>query len=360
MFKLRYQCEIAEASKGRNGKLRYWCRTHGETATGPDGALAECDKANDDVPEAVEISADDYPGGIAIWGAVPPVYDTTQLKLDYGIHVHARKEPSGKKNIDQTFSSILVRYRQDLLYASRRIDNDAAVNFYLSQFVEAPIKYLFCSHCSALHLDAGEFAVKPHRKHLCHACGRYFNDSEQAVSNPIAYLRERWNVKEMQIKASSKNIDIDQKAHPGGVRIWASNPAILWTAQKPEEAGIHVHLYPTQGWDTSIDDTFGSVNIDGQNIDKEAVSYLMAQRSLPHLRDRVVSLYCPKCGVAAFDKGSEAFITRNNRTCVGCGENYRVKGSVKKVVSNPLVDILRALSKNSPSLINNSKIEGWK
>ena len=29
----------------------------------------------------------------------------------------------------------------------------------------------------------------------------------------------------------------------GGLLIWGSNPAILWTATRDEEAGVHAHAY---------------------------------------------------------------------------------------------------------------------
>ena len=42
--------------------------------------------------KVLDLNLDQYPGGVGLWGAVPPVYDTTRLPLDFGIHVHARRD----------------------------------------------------------------------------------------------------------------------------------------------------------------------------------------------------------------------------------------------------------------------------
>ncbi len=33
---------------------------------------------------------------------------------------------------------------------------------------------LFCHYCAERHIDHDEWAVKPHRTHLCRACGKTF------------------------------------------------------------------------------------------------------------------------------------------------------------------------------------------
>ena len=47
-----------------------------------------------------------YPGGIAIWGALPAVYDTSIAPQDSGVHVHARMVAGGEKSIDETFNIV--------------------------------------------------------------------------------------------------------------------------------------------------------------------------------------------------------------------------------------------------------------
>ena len=88
-------CEIVSVGKRRDGGTRYWCLTHGANATAKYGQRATaCHGAH--IPmitdrDTLDLHLDGYSGGVALWGAVPPVYDTTEKALDRGIHVHARK-----------------------------------------------------------------------------------------------------------------------------------------------------------------------------------------------------------------------------------------------------------------------------
>lgn len=52
-----------------------------------------------------------YSGGIAVWGAVQPVYDTTRLTIDTGVHIHARDVPTGSKRVDGTYRSVILGHR---------------------------------------------------------------------------------------------------------------------------------------------------------------------------------------------------------------------------------------------------------
>ncbi len=103
-------CEIVSVGKRRDGGTRYWCLSHKADATAKYGRQAkECRYAH--VPplapeDVLALDADDYEGGIALWGAVPPVYDTTRRPLDRGIHVHARKKAAKAKDMDRTYRSV--------------------------------------------------------------------------------------------------------------------------------------------------------------------------------------------------------------------------------------------------------------
>jgi len=49
--------------------------------------------------------------------------------------------------------------------------------------------------------------------------------------------------------------------------VWASTPAILWTADRPQERGIHVHVRDPNGkW--LVDDTFGVVIHQGMELNR--------------------------------------------------------------------------------------------
>ena len=46
--------------------------------------------------------------------------------------------------------------------------------------------------------------------------------------------------------------------------LWSSTPAVLWTANRPQEKEIHVHIY--EKGRRVVDDTFGTVVYKGRNL----------------------------------------------------------------------------------------------
>ena len=342
-------CEIEAVGKQRNGKPRYWCTTHQASATGKYGRrLDRCEGAyragHDD---AIELNPADYPGGLGLWGSVPPVYDTTGLPPERGVHVHARREVDGEKVIDGTYPAIGLRVARDLIDQARKavITVETAVASYISHFLDRPIQSLFCTYCGEPHLDSEWFAVKLHKRHLCHACGKVFVVGEKCVSNPLERLRHMLGDREDRraVEPSTETLDIMQADFPGGIQIWASNPALIWTAPKPEKEGIHVHAYAAARSTRLVDDTFGRVIIDGVELNAKHLRYFMAQQALSYLNGKVVSLRCDACGAAYFDEGEDAFRPHNQRTCASCGNSLRSAGTRKKVVSNPFIDTIAAL-----------------
>ena len=103
-------CDITPVGKRRDGGTRYWCLAHRADATAKYGRPARICRAAHLPPilpdEVLTLDLDEYPGGVALWGAVPPIYDTTRLPLDFGIHVHARCESDGEKAIDGTYRGV--------------------------------------------------------------------------------------------------------------------------------------------------------------------------------------------------------------------------------------------------------------
>lgn len=92
-------CKIIAVGKRRDGGTRYWCLRHHANATAKYGVAADKCVAADDPPitaeETLHLDFGEYPGGIALWGSVPAVYDTTIQPTDRGIHVHARSARGG-------------------------------------------------------------------------------------------------------------------------------------------------------------------------------------------------------------------------------------------------------------------------
>jgi hypothetical protein len=342
-------CSIEHVGKQRNGTPRFWCSAHQSSATGRYGVrLPVCEGAyldKEDTRKILELDPADYPGGIALWGAVDAAYDTTNMGPESGIHVHARGQNNDVKEIDDTFDAVVINSRRDLLDSQRTmITSETAVNFYLSRFLKRDIRYLRCPYCDEMHLDSGYFAIKPHRRHLCHGCGRYFNDTGKGVSNPIASLHAALKLRSQNIAPirAPRTLDIRQPDYPGGIQIWASNPALIWTSERPEEEGLHVHLFRSPG-DIVLDETYDHVTVDGVALDEPQVQHFMAQQALPYLANKVVSLSCPRCDFPHFDQGDLGFFPHINHECARCAHMFCAMGRRRLVVGNPFVAIREIL-----------------
>jgi hypothetical protein len=111
-------CQITAVGRRRDGRMRYWCLAHKSDATGKYGRRLDVCRGADFPPisqeETLALNLDRFAGGVALWGAVPPVYDTTRLPLDRGIHVHAREVAEGPKVHDNTFRAVSVTGGQSL------------------------------------------------------------------------------------------------------------------------------------------------------------------------------------------------------------------------------------------------------
>ncbi len=336
-------CNIQAEIKNRSGDPRWWCTVHGAPAWDPGGdALAECPGAG--VPDIADddrliVDPDDYPGGVALWGAADPVLNTGPDPTDHGIHVHARHRAAGPKLVDATFQEVSLLLDDGV----RIVRSDAARAFMVAAVFGLELKVLRCPRCGEVHLDAAEFAVEAHRKHQCNRCGRHFFDPDQeaSISNPCADLAERLGVIRATPLSSTKSLCIEQGDF-GGLAVWGSNPALVWTSSQPEESGIHVHGWASGG-EQVIDDTYGAVTIDGVVLDPEQIRVLMVQRSLEFLQDRVTSLRCPVCNEAHLDRGLEALRPHATHICESCGAQFAGRGRRRKVVSNPMLNVVANL-----------------
>ena len=75
-----------------------------------------------------------FPGGVALWGAVEPVYNTAHVPADRGIHVHARLSPGKSKVIDHTYDAVELSVPKDLLSdGTVLITGETAVAYYLKR-----------------------------------------------------------------------------------------------------------------------------------------------------------------------------------------------------------------------------------
>jgi hypothetical protein len=345
----RRDCDIEAVGKQRNGRPRFWCKTHQSSATGKFGRrLDPCEGSYRafDKSQAKNIDPTDYPGGVGLWGAVRPVYDTSAVAVEEGIHVHLRRHPDDeRKEFDGTVRAVALSITRTLFDAPKAFINmETAVAAYISRFLERPMMSLFCTYCGEPHLDSEWFAVKLHKRHLCHGCGKVFLANEKCVSNPLERLRHMVGDREetRKITPATRVLARSQADFPGGVQIWASNPALFWTSPKAEEEGIHFHGYAADGESRIEDDTFAEITLDGISLNKQHLRYFMAQQALKYLEGKIVSLQCA-CGEAYFDEGEAAFRPHATHACRSCGKPLGTQGGRKKVVSNPFVDTISAL-----------------
>lgn len=342
----RRECLIHAADGQRAQDVRYWCSVHNASATGRYGRRLEiCEAAHRDgsIGKILELDPKDYPGGVALWGAVDPVYNTMLGEIDRGIHVHARLAPGDVKKIDESYAEVQLAYNRDLI--ERRplsITRETGVAYYISNVLDRTLSTLYCTYCGEAHLDADWFAVKPHRRHLCHSCNSLFV-AVRSISNPAIALQQFYKDNSRKILRATRVFDVRQRDFAGGMQIWASNPAILWTSSKPETAGIHVHANG-EGQRQDEDDTFDRVILDGIELPEKQLRLFMAQQALIYLTDKVVCLYCPSCGEPHCDTGEEAFVPHKTHTCHHCGNAFDTPQQRHKlVVSNPFIECLRKL-----------------
>lgn len=344
-------CEIVSVGKRRDGGTRYWCLAHKADATAKYGKPAkECRAAHlpSILPQDVfELAQANYSGGVALWGAVPPVYDTTRLTLDFGVHVHARAKKNGNKVIDRTHRAVrLVGSRtppEGLLISE--ID---AVYYMVSSVFGFETCDVRCTYCEYPHLDKDWFSIHPHRRHLCAGCGKNFRDSRVGIGNPVREVQQILGLIPRKPTKSKKKLSLRQRDYAGGIQVWGSNPAIIWSSDKPEEEGIHIHAYEYEGQSDCLDDTYSSVEIDGVTLDPLMVRTLMAQNSLPHLKGRIVPLSCEDCGAPEFDQGERAFTPVVGRPCSKCGGRLNGPTRLRRTIGNPLIAVLAELAKDAP------------
>lgn len=346
-------CRVVSVGKRRDGGTRYWCLEHKADATAKYGRQARRCRYADipPIPHECILSLDvsSYPGGVALWGAVPPVYDTTRLPLDRGIHVHARRAADGSKEIDRTYRAVkLFDSRGSAPNECVDVSDVDAIYYMTSSVFGFSMKNIECIYCGWSHLDKDWFSVHPHRSHLCAGCGKHFRDVDISIGNPICRLRSVSGVRATPPRFLKRVCRIRQAEYPGGIRIWGSNSALLWTSDRQEEEGVHVHAFAAGDERPTIDDTFSHVEVDGVRLDSLMVRFLMAQCALPHIEGRVVGIVCGVCGAPHFDTGEWAFTPHIDHSCDKCGAINRSNGRLRKTVGNPLVGTLESLASTAP------------
>ena len=344
-------CNVAAVAKRRDGGTRYWCSVHKADATAKYGKPATKCRAADEPAlrpdDLLDLNLDKYLGGVAMWGAVPAVYDTTRLEMDRGIHVHARPKRGAKKEIDWTCRSVRLA-GSHLPKEGVLVQEIDAIYYMVTSVFGFEMSDVRCTHCRWPHLDKDFFSVHPHHRHLCAGCGRHFRDSERGIGNPIIGVRVACGVGKHRTAPAKENLEIRQADYQGGIQIWGSNAAFIWTGNQEEAEGIHVHAYREGKEEPEIDETYGKVTIDRVRLDPKMVRVLMAQNVMPSLKDRVRSVNCPACKRSQLGVGGGAYTPSTMHTCSSCGCEFPAWGRLRKTIANPLPAILEGLAKTAP------------
>lgn len=288
-------CHIVPCGKFRNGAQRWYCKTHqihwgtkADVAALPESGEVLCSNHLMEmsyVVDPLEVEFNEYEE-IGIWCSLPPAISSQPIvRRAPKIHVHKRFSGSEKKVLDRDFDAIVCSYNQDAgLFANTEITliqvtPPAAFEFVRSLELGYATSCVTCKKCGYPHLDLGDFARTPHAKHFCGNCG---NDSiwsdEKIVSTPLKPLHDQFNHSNTYITPDRQlNLDEYPDHH---FEMWSSTPAVLWTANRPQERGIHVHIYEADSPRRIVDNTFGKVILNGQVLDRKQLWQRMTENTL--------------------------------------------------------------------------------
>jgi hypothetical protein len=336
-------CRIDAKVKRRTGDPKWWCTTHAQPAWGEGGArLDRCPGSEDEPPDAddvLELDLDQF-DSVGVWGALAPAIVAGQVVVYPGaVHVHARSTAGGPKAIDR--SCAIVHLRRGELNVT--IDGEDARAWSLSAVAGVPVADVRCRHCGRGHTDRDEFAVRPHLKHQCAWCSRDFWVRDPSVGNLLVPDAVLLNSADRPTPVPTpEHLDVDT-ARIGGIAIWATNPAIVWSGPRAESEGLHVHVWDGDGRPL-VDDTFGSVAVDGQSIDAVQLRRLQVLRSIPAVAALVATVVCDACESAEVVEIGEWEPSTEHR-CVRCTNVVRTR---RRLAANPLVALERELRRRLP------------
>jgi hypothetical protein len=179
-------------------------------------------------------------------------------------------------------------------------------------------------------------------------CKQSFEDTERAIGNPIVLAKQLLNdpTVERPMKRVTRPFNVDQNDphFSGGIRLWGTHPAILWTAPRDEEEGIHVHAYHAREGDGAPDETFGAVAIDGIELNARALRAFMVQQQAPVVRGKLARVLCTGCERAIVeDKAPQAIKPSTEHLC-DCGH---VTTTAEPVIANEMPDAFARLYENA-------------
>jgi len=285
-------CDFVNAGKFRHGAARWWCRTHqthwGTKADQQSYAqsramlCANHEQAMSYVVKPFELNVDKY-AEVAITCSLPPAISTTDSRRRPPMIRVSLTGGSQATTTSKEHAAISLVYQKRLgLFTASDIERvnitpPAALEFVLAIDADRALCCISCSHCGYPHLDLGDFAKKPHRKHFCANCGRDSTWSkEPIISTPLKPIYDQL-CGSTKLNPSSSTIDLDDYPRCD-YSIWASTPAALWISPKVQNVGIRVLL--SRAGRVLVDDTFGEVRLNGAQLDRAELMQTMLERTV--------------------------------------------------------------------------------
>lgn len=288
-------CHIVPCGKFRNGAPRWYCKTHqihwgtkADIAALPKSGEVTCSNHLMEMSYVVDpivLEFSDYEE-IGIWCSLSPAVSSRTIEIRTPkIHIHKRFTGKEKKLLDRDFDAVVFSYNQDLgLFANDEITQIQVTPPAAFEFVDSieqghEMGCVTCKKCGYPHLDLGTFANNPHAKHFCGNCG---NDSiwsdGKIVSTPLKPIHDQFHKSNSYI-VPDRTLNLDEYAGQH-FEMWSSTPAVVWTADRPQERGIHVHVFEGEGPRRIVDDTFGRVIYQGEEVDRGVLWAKMREHTL--------------------------------------------------------------------------------
>lgn len=165
------QCDIVAAGKMRNGKDRWWCRTHqrhwGTKADIADAAAHGVMRCSNHAqlmsyivdPEHINIQEH---AEVGIWCSMPPAltHKGEPAPRRPKIHVHVRNAPGAEKVVDRDYKALSLHYNaSNSLFGSSEITKvhltpPSALEFVLALESGKQMDCINCKDCGYPHLPA--------------------------------------------------------------------------------------------------------------------------------------------------------------------------------------------------------------
>ena len=193
-------------------------------------------------------------------GGIDPVFNTGPEPSDWGVHVHARARPSGHKVIDQTYASVVLggRCGDRATLGARRHSLSRAHRSRVKRCFALTVRSTLEQRISLPRRT--DSIMQPRRRHF--STGWRAVDL-QSLADIAASPEPSRATDSVASGAQSRTSDF-AGASRSGDRISAA-----LDRSRPEESGVHGMLVCDGR--SRLDDTFGSISVDGLLLDPDQV-----------------------------------------------------------------------------------------